>query len=125
MITIKHDSNLAHAAEIAGTTPEELVGKILYALRFADEDDPYAGETLGTFLEDYNYFIDLLCRDVNIPYTPEFIKAFVSLRLYYEGADNPCPECGWEKSENTNDYLWHCPHCGWSEMIFLSEQNED
>ena len=123
MLTIKHDENLLLAARQEGVTPEELIESITFLADLGDDDiDHYAGDLLGELIEDHPERWKSFPGDDPIPYIPSI---FDNLRLRLCGAENPCPECGWETFERYEDHMIACPLCGWSKPMFLSEQNDE
>lgn len=122
MLTIKHDENLIRSASVLGVTPEELTETVRFLADLDEDDiDPYAGETLGKLLSDQpdrwsSFYGERI---------PDRHNTLDQLKLRLWGAENPCPECGWEVSEREEDHMIICPHCGWSRPMFLSEQNDE
>lgn len=122
MLTIKHDENLIQSASILGITPEELVETVTFFADLSEDDiDPYAGETLGKLLNDQPDRWSGFCGER----TPDRHDVLDQLRLLLCGAEDPCPECGWEISEREEDHMIICPHCGWNKPMFLTEQNDE
>lgn len=123
MLTIKHDTSLLSAAQIWGE--KDINAFIALIRRWADlEDDtldPYAGEKLSQLWHDqpHTWDVFLEIRD------SRRYSSMADLRLILMGAENPCPECGWEVSDREEDHMIICPHCGWSRPMFLSEQNDE
>ncbi len=110
MITIKYNDTLERLAAELLMTPELVVRKLSKALEFSDEDDHYAGERLGRLLLEAPWR-RLIIADTVLSLTPEVYD----LTLWYEGAEIPCPLCGWEMAiEEEGNYIvgYKCPHCG-------------
>lgn len=122
MLTIKHDENLTRSAAILGIIPEELVSTVIFLADLRESDvDPYAGETLGKLISDQPDRWSSFGGER--PMYRHDILGQLRLRLW--GAENPCPECGWEVADREEDHMIICPHCGWSRPMFLSEQNDE
>lgn len=129
MITVKYNDQLLKAARMIGKSPEEVIHEIdRLIVLFNVSDDDYAGEVLAMMIWEKGTSVQAVLGNMfagEQKITRSVLANLMMLTIYLVGSDNPCPDCGWEKAERSEDHTWFCPHCGWSEMMFLSEQNED
>ena len=103
MITIKKDEHLAKLAEITKTGEQIIAQAVIDTIDPFVLDDYLAGMTLGAFMDEIGYyvddFIDKLHIQASIPVSvldSSVTGLLRELKFYYEGADHPCKNCGYE-----------------------------
>jgi hypothetical protein len=124
MITIKRDENLAKLAEIIGAEPQVIAQSIISTIDPFALDDFLAGMTLGQFMDEIGYyvddFIDKLHIQASIPLSvldSSITGLLREVKFYYDGADHPCKNCGYEIMWVDDDMAAHkilqgsCPIC--------------
>lgn len=114
MITIRYDNVLELVSQRMNMAPELIARKIVEALSLDDDDDHYAGETLNRLLSE-DPVRHIIFRGTELYDDPLMYE----LTLWRQGAEIPCPLCGWEMAvEEEGDYIigYTCPHCGHSRL---------
>ena len=124
MITIKKDEKLAELAEIIGAEPQVIAQSIISTIDPFALDDFLAGMTLGAFMDEIGYyvddFIDKLHIQASIPLSvldSSITGLLREVKFYYEGAEHPCKNCGYEIMWVDDDMAAHkilqgsCPIC--------------
>ena len=103
MITIKRDQALADLVEVTQTGEQKLVEAIIGAIDPFVLDDFLAGTTLGEFMHEVGYypedFIDKFHTQASTPISildSEISDLLRKVKFWYEGADDPCSNCGYE-----------------------------
>jgi len=129
MITIKRDENLAALAEITKTGEQIIAQAIIDTIDPFVLDDYLAGMTLGQFIGEVGYyiddFIDKLHSHASIPVSvldSSITDLIRKLKFWYEGAEHPCKNCGYEVILINDDLAVHgvmqgtCPMCHRSDV---------
>jgi len=103
MIIIKRDENLAKLAEVTKTGEQIIAQAIIDTIDPFVLDDYLAGMTLGAFMDEIGYFvddfIDKLHIQASIPLSvldSSITDLLREVKFWYEGADYPCKNCGYE-----------------------------
>ena len=103
MITIKRDENLAALANVTKTGEQIIAQAIIDTIDPFVLDDYLAGMELGQLMDEVGYyvedFIDKLHSHASIPVSvldSSITDLIRKLRFWYEGADYPCKNCGYE-----------------------------
>ena len=103
MISIKRDENLAKLAEITKTGEQIIAQAVIDTIDPFALDDYLAGMTLGQFMDETGYwvedFINNLYTKASIPVSvldSSITSLLREVKFYYEGADHPCKNCGYE-----------------------------
>lgn len=124
MITIKRDENLAKLAETTKTGEQIIAQAVIDTIDPFVLDDHLAGMTLGQFMDEVGYYVedftDKLHTKASIPISvldSSITGLLRELKFYYEGADYPCKNCGYEIMWAEDDMAAHkvlqgsCPIC--------------
>jgi len=130
MISIKHDENLAKLAEITKTGEQIIAQAVIDTIDPFVLDDYLAGMTLGQFIGEVGYyiddFIDKLHSHASIPVSvldSSITDLIRKLRFWYEGADRPCRNCGYQVILMSDDLAVQrvlegkCPICHQSSIF--------
>ena len=124
MITIKRDENLAALATRLKISGDEVAQAVINTIDPYLLDDYLAGMTLKAFTDDVGYFIEDFVDGLHFHgsvlrslLTPEIGEMLAKLKFWYEDAENPCKNCGYEITWRNDDEAVQgflevtCPMC--------------
>ncbi len=124
MITIKKDENLAAFAKMTQRDEQIIAQAIIETIDPFTLDETVLEWSLGEFIDEVGYyvedFLNKLHTHASIPV--EVLDSSITgllrqVRFWYEGADDPCKNCGYDIMWKDDDMAAHkilegkCPMC--------------